>query len=69
MSGDEEAKKHVDTLAKHAMQVAEGLIPVNSPPTFLRPEGDNVLNERGLPWLMPAEYPTERALEEFYKWP
>jgi hypothetical protein len=38
MSGDEEAKKHVDTLAKHAMQVAEGLIPVNSPPTFLHPK-------------------------------
>lgn len=70
MSGQEEAKKRVETLAKHAMQVAEGLIPMASPPTFVRPEGDDALNDHGLPWWIPPEYrPTERALEEFSKRP
>jgi hypothetical protein len=57
-------------IAKHARQVAEGLIPADSPPTFVRPEGDDALDERGLPWWFGPDYhPTERAIEEFSKRP
>jgi hypothetical protein len=48
MSGDEEAKKHVDALKKYATQVAEGLIPVDSAPTFARPQSRDALDERSL---------------------
>jgi hypothetical protein len=69
MSGDEEAEAYVATLAKHAIQVEEGLIPADSPPTFLRPEGEDALVD-GLPWWFggKANYkPTPEALAEFSK--
>ena len=49
------------------MQVAEGLIPKDSPPTFVRPKGEDALVD-GLPWWFGgrANYkPTPEALAEF----
>jgi hypothetical protein len=51
----------------HAVQVQEGLIPPDSPPDFVRPEGDDALVD-GLPWWFggKANYqPTPEALAEF----
>ncbi len=54
----------------HAVQVQEGLIPADSPPDFVRPEGDAATDERGLPWWFGPEYcPTPEAIREFGKYP
>ena len=53
----------------HAVQVQDGLIPADSPPDFVRPEGDDALVD-GLPWWYggKANYkPTSEALAEFSK--
>ena len=63
-----EAHAHIRLLMKHREQVDAGLIPKDSPPDFVRPEGDDALDERGLPWWFGPDYhPTERALAEFSK--
>ena len=65
-----EAHDHIRLLMKHREQVDAGVIPKDSPPDFLRPEGDDALDERGLPWWFGPDYhPTERAIEEFSKRP
>ena len=61
-----EAMEQTDAIAKHAQQVAEGLLPSDSPPTFVRPEGDDALDERGLPWFYgPLYSPTPEAIAAF----
>jgi hypothetical protein len=65
-----EAHERIEKLLLHQQQVDAGLIPADSPPTFVRPEGADALDERGLPWWFGPDYhPTERALEEFSKRP
>lgn len=44
-----EAHVHIRLLMKHREQVDAGLIPKDSPPDFVRPEGDDALVD-GLPW-------------------
>jgi hypothetical protein len=57
----EEAHKHIRLLMKHREQVDAGLIPNDSPPDFVRPEGDDALDERGLPWFHGPSYsPTQK---------
>lgn len=65
----QEAHDHIRRLMKHREQVDAGLIPKDSPPDFVRPEGDDALVD-GKPWWYGPDYhPTERALEEFSKGP
>lgn len=53
----------VELQMKHLKQVEAGLIPEDSPPTFVRPEGDAALVD-GKPWWMGPDYhPTEEALK------
>lgn len=55
----------VERVFQHAKQVSEGLIPKDSPPTFLRPEGDAAEDARGLPWWFGSDYhPTDEALAD-----
>ncbi len=62
----EQAERNLDLLEQHCIQVEQGLIPADSPPTFIRPEGDDALDERGLPWWFgPGYHPTPEALESF----
>lgn len=59
----DEANRHVELLALHGEQVMAGLIPEDSPPTFvlLQPT-----DERGLPWWFGPHYaPTPEAIEAF----
>jgi hypothetical protein len=61
----EEAKARVKRMVLHAEQVGAGLLPVDSPPDFVRPD---TVDERGLPWWFGPDYhPTDRALVEFSK--
>lgn len=63
-SADEERMRHN---MLHAIQVQEGLIPEDSPPAFVRPEGDDALVD-GLPWWFGPDYsPTSEAIAEFSK--
>jgi hypothetical protein len=70
MPASPEALAFVQILFKHAEQVEAGLIPADSPPTFVRPEGEDAHDAKGLPWWWgPSYHPTERALREFSKRP
>ena len=63
----EEAHKHIRLLMKHREQVDAGLIPKDSPPDFVRPEGDAALVD-ALPWWYggTTNYkPTPEALAAF----
>ena len=63
-----DAFDHLDRLMKHTAQVEAGLIPSDSPPDFVRPEGEAALDERGLPWWFGPDYhPTPEAIAEFSK--
>jgi hypothetical protein len=65
MAPSDDRMEHVDRLAKHAVQVAAGLLPADSPPDFIRPEGSDAL-VNGLPWWFGFDYkPTPEALIEF----
>jgi len=64
-----EAHDHIRLLMKHREQVDAGLIPKDSPPDFVRPEGEDALVD-GLPWWFGGNTnykPTPEALEEFSK--
>ena len=53
----------------HAAQVQDGLIPADSPPGFVRPEGKGALVD-GIPWWFGGKAnfnPTPEALAEFSK--
>jgi len=64
----DEAKARMERIFLHAQQVQAGLIPADSPPDFVRPEGNAALDERGLPWWFGPDYhPTPEALAEFSK--
>ena len=66
----EEAHVHIRLLMKHRAQVDAGLIPKDSPPDFVRPEGDDALDERGMPWFYgPSWRPTPEAIAAFCTWP
>ena len=55
-----EANERVERMMLHAMQVADGLIPEDSPPDFVAPDD---LPENGLPWWFGPDYhPTPRPL-------
>jgi hypothetical protein len=61
----DEQKQYADALITHGQQVADGLIPADSPPAFTVPQ---TVDERGLPWWFGPDYhPTERAIAEFSK--
>jgi hypothetical protein len=47
-----------DKMAKHAVQVAEGLIPEDSPPDFVKPEDG--LIAVGSPWWWPGRMTDEQ---------
>jgi hypothetical protein len=60
-----EAHRTVEKMVLHAVQVAEGLIPEDSPPTFTLPQP---LDDKGLPWWFGPDYhPTPEAVAEFSK--
>jgi hypothetical protein len=64
----DEARARMERIYLHAQQVEAGLLPANSPPDFVRPEGDDALDERGLPWWFgPSYQATPEALAEFSK--
>jgi hypothetical protein len=68
MAASPEAHAYVHRLFKHAEQVQAGLLPADSPPDFVRPEGADALDERGLPWWYgPSWNPTPEAIAEFSK--
>jgi hypothetical protein len=70
MGATPEGHARIQRLLDHMEQVEAGLIPADSPPTFLRPQGDDALDERGLPWFFgPAYRPTSEALAEFSRRP
>ncbi len=46
----------------HVEQVDAGLIPADSPPGFIRPEGDDALVD-GLPWFYGPGFDRAEALE------
>jgi hypothetical protein len=70
MAATPEGHARIERLLEHQRQVDAGLIPADSPPDFLRPEGADALDERGLPWWMGPEYlPTPEALAEFSRPP
>ena len=51
---------------KHREQVDAGLIPKDSPPDFVRPEGDDAQTSEGLPWWFGEDFhPTPEALKSF----
>lgn len=59
---DQEHEELADRLHEHMQQVASGLIPADSPATFLKPEGQAAL-VNGLPWWFGPDYkPTPEAL-------
>lgn len=61
----QEATDHVKAIMEHAQQVAAGLLPVDSPPEFVRPEGEDAMIN-GLPWWFGENYkPDEAALRSF----
>lgn len=45
----QEAFDHVDRVAAHAKQVQEGLIPLDSPTGFVKPEGADVVDSTVCP--------------------
>ena len=62
-----EARDRIEKLMKHQEQLDAGLIPKDSPPTFVRPEGEDALVD-GLPWWFggTGNYkPTPEALAAF----
>ncbi|MGA2931674.1 MAG: hypothetical protein ABSE98_06260 [Acidimicrobiales bacterium] len=60
-----EAHERIEKLLLHQQQVDAGLIPEDSPPTFVRPEGDAAL-VNNLPWWFGPDYhPTPEAIAEF----
>jgi hypothetical protein len=65
----QEAFDHVDRITResiHAAQVKDGLIPADSPPDFVRPEGEAAVGENGLPsWFGPNYKPTSEAIKAF----
>jgi hypothetical protein len=65
MATTPEDHAYFDRVFKHIEQVEAGLIPADSPPDFVRPEGeDGMVN--GLPsWFGPDYHPTEAALKSF----
>ena len=65
LSAADEAK--MKRIILHAVQVQDGLIPTDSPPDFVRPEGEDALVD-GLPWWFGPDYkPTPEAIAEFSK--
>ena len=67
----QDAHDKIEKLVTHQDQVDAGLIPKDSPPTFVRPEGDDVLID-GLPWWFGGKSnyrPTPESLAEFSKGP
>jgi hypothetical protein len=68
MAATPEGHARIERLLEHTRQVEAGLIPADSPPMFLRPEGADALDERGLPWFFGPDYrTTPEALAEFSK--
>ena len=68
MAATPEAHARIERMMLHIQQVDAGLIPADSPPDFVRPEGDRAHDERGLPWWFGPDYhPTPQALAEFSK--
>jgi len=62
----QEAHDHIRRLVKHREQVDAGLIPKDSPPDFVRPEG----LVDGKPWWFGPDYhPTPEALAAFSRPP
>ncbi len=66
----DEAHARIEKMMLHQQQVDSGLIPEDSPPMFVRPEGADALDERGLPWWFGPDYhPTPEALAAFSRPP
>jgi hypothetical protein len=58
----EEVRKEVRLRIQHCAQLADGLIPKDSPPTFTLPQP---LNEQGAPWWFPPNFkPVEVELDD-----
>lgn len=65
----QEAVDHVKRITDHAQQVEAGLIPADSPPDFVRPEGD-AAEVDGKPWWFGPDYaPTDQAIAAFAEMP
>jgi hypothetical protein len=61
---DQEHEDYADRMELHTKQVAAGLIPEDSPPDFVRPEGTEAVDDHGRPWWFGKSYkPTAIALE------
>jgi hypothetical protein len=66
MAATPEDHAYIRRLLKHAEQVKAGLIPSDSPPDFVRPEGDAARDAKGLPWWFGPDYhPTAAAMKSF----
>ena len=57
-----ELKAEADRVFQHAMEVADGIIPENSPPTFIRSDWKDDLNGPP-PWYGPDYDPSQLMLE------
>jgi hypothetical protein len=67
MAVSDEDRNRMNRNMLHAVQVQEGVIPADSPPDFVRPQGEGALVD-GLPWWFggKANYKaTPEALAEF----
>ncbi len=60
---DQEHEELADRLSLHLQQAREGLIPADSPPDFVRPEGEDALID-GRPWWWgPADSNAETIVD------
>lgn len=46
----EKVRQNVDRMAEHIDQVLSGQIPEDAPAGFVKPVGDDAVDDRGLPW-------------------